>query len=61
MIVSNGTGLALLKKQRQERNRRLAGLTMSDYFQAMETVRQGGPISPDIKRYMLSSYNSNSH
>lgn len=60
MIVSNGTGLALLKKQRQERNRRLAGLNMFDYFQAMETVRQGGPISPDIKRYMLRSYNSNS-
>lgn len=61
MIVSNGTGLALLKKQRQERDRRLAGLTMSNYFQAMETIRQGGPISPDIKRYLLSSYNSNTH
>ena len=61
MIGSTGSGIELLKKQRQERNQRLAGLTMSDYFQAMETIRQGGPISPNIKRYLLSSYNSNSH
>ena len=47
------TGYALLKKQREQRLKRLSGLTMKNYFQSMEEVRQGKPLNPQIKRYLF--------
>ena len=53
MSDSGLTGYALLKKQREAKLKRLSGLTMKDYFQSMEEVRQGKPLNPQIKRYLF--------
>lgn len=48
------TGYAsLLKKQREQRLKRLNGLTMKNYFQSMETYRQTKQLNPEIKKYLL--------
>ena len=57
MSDSQVSGYALLKKQREARLKRLSGLTMTDYFQAMEEVRNGKPLNQNIKRYILHSFN----
>ena len=57
MSGSGLTGYALLKKQREAKLKRLSGLTMKDYFQSMEEVRQGRPIPDNLKRFILTSYN----
>ena len=46
-------GYMLLRQQRIERDKRLTGLTWTDYFRAMEDVRNGKPISPNLKKYLL--------
>ena len=53
----DNSGLLLLKKQQAEKVKRLEGLTLSNYFHAMEEIRQGLPPNPEIKKYMLASYN----
>lgn len=57
MGYQQGSGLMLLKQQRAERNKRLAGLTQAEYFRAMEDIRDGKEPSRSIKKYMLASYN----
>ena len=57
MIDRQLSGYALLKKQREAKLKRLSGLTMTDYFQAMEEVRNGKPLDQNIKRYILHSFN----
>ena len=53
MSDSGLTGYALLKKQRETKLKRLSSLSMKDYFQSMEEVRQGKPLNPQIKRYLF--------
>ena len=57
MIDRQLSGYALLKKQREAKLKRLSGLTITDYFQAMEEVRNGKPLNQNIKRYILHSFN----
>jgi len=57
MNSSQTSGYALLKKQREQKLKRLNGLTVADYFNAMEDVRNGKPINQTLKRYVLYSYN----
>ena len=57
MSSSQTSGYALLKKQREQKLKRLNGLTVTDYFNAMEDIRNGKPINQNLKRYVLYSYN----
>ena len=57
MSSSQTSGYALLKKQREQKLKRLNGLTVADYFNAMEDIRNGKPINQNLKRYVLYSYN----
>lgn len=57
MNSSQTSGYALLKKQREQKLKRLNGLTVADYFNAMEEIRNGKPINQNLKRYVLYSYN----
>ena len=57
MIDRQLSGYALLKKQREAKLKRLSGLTMTDYFQAMEEARNGKPLNQNIKKYILHSFN----
>lgn len=57
MYGPKGSGLALLKQQREDRNKRLEGLTPSKYYHAMKVIRDGGEPNDYIKKYMLARYN----
>lgn len=50
-------GYDLLRKQREQRLKRLSGLSLSDYYRAMEDIRNGKPLNPNVKRYILHAYN----
>ena len=50
-------GFLLLKKQQESKLKRLDGLTESDYFREMESIRQGNPPSEKIKKYILKAFN----
>lgn len=56
MSVPQSSGLRMLMQQRLERKKRLDGLTMSEYIQEMEKIRNGEEPSAKIKKYMLASY-----
>ena len=53
MSGSGLAGYALLKKQREAKLKRLSGLSLSKYFQSMETYRQTKQLNPEIKKYLL--------
>ena len=57
MSDSEVSGYALLKKQREARISKLGRLTLGEYFQGMEEIRQGKPIPDNLKRFILTSYN----
>ena len=57
MSDSQVSGYALLKKQREARISKLGRLTLGEYFQGMEEIRQGKPIPDNLKRFILTSYN----
>lgn len=57
MLGQPSTGYQLLRQQRIEREKRLSGLTMDKYFRAMEDIRNGKSIRPDVKKYLLTRYN----
>ena len=51
------SGYLKLMQQREAKNKRLEGLTYSNYFHAMEDIRNGREPSDFIKQYMLRSNN----
>lgn len=57
MLGRPSTGYQLLRQQRIERDKRLAGLTMDKYFRMIEDIRNGKPVQPDVKKYLLTRYN----
>ena len=50
----DNSGLMLLKKQQAEKVKRLEGLTLSNYFHAMEEIRQGLLATDYLVKIILS-------
>ena len=51
------SGYLKLMQQREAKNKRLEGLTYSNYFREMEDIRNGREPSNFIKQYILRSNN----